>query len=161
MTSAANAWVIRIRKPRRRTAIAAFVVVATVVLVASSVYNGTKRVSLGGLSFDVPFSWNVHTQIPPSTGLGTTLALIGTLPWGDCDAYDVNCHFQERLDRHEIQVEVSVGFLAGSDICAYALDNPDAVPRTDGVHRRPGSVEDLSRDRGLRYSVQAGHPYHR
>jgi hypothetical protein len=133
MTSAADAWFIRIRKPRRRTAITALVVVATVLLVASSVYNGTKRVSLGGLSFDVPFSWNVHTQIPPTTGPGNTLALIGTLPWGSCDAYDVNCHYQERLDRHEIQVDVSVGFLAGSDFCAYALNNPDAAPRSDGV----------------------------
>jgi hypothetical protein len=133
MTSTPDSWVIRIRKPRRRTAIAAFVVVATVVLVASLVYTGTKRVSLGGLSFDVPFSWDVHTQLPATTGPGHTLALIGTLPWGNCEAYDDNCHYQERLDRHEIQVDVSVGFLAGSDLCAYALHNPDAAPRSVGV----------------------------
>jgi hypothetical protein len=133
MTSTPDTWVMRIRKPRRRTAIAALLVVAATVLLASLAYTGTKRVSLGGLSFDVPFSWNVHTQIPPTSGLGNTLALIGTLPWGNCDTYDVNCHYRERLDRHEIEIDVGVGPMAGKDICAYALDNPDAAPRSDGV----------------------------
>jgi hypothetical protein len=132
-TPAADAWVIRIRKPRRRTAITALVLVAAVVLFVSLVFNSTKRVSLGGLSFDVPFSWNVHTQIPPTAAPGNIVALIGTLPWGNCDAYDVNCHFRERLDRHEVEVNVDIGPMSGNDLCACALDNPDAVPRTDGA----------------------------
>jgi hypothetical protein len=166
MTSAADAWAIRIKKPRRRTAIAALVFVAAAVLVAFSVYNGMKRVSLGGLSFDVPFSWNVHTEIPGTTGPGAELAIIGTLPWGNCDAYDVNCHYQERLDRHEIQVDVSVGFLGGTDLCAYALNNPDAVPRSDGtevtaihyirIDGRPAIATAYSVDRTNNYYLADG-----
>lgn len=132
-SSVADSWVIRIRKPQRRTAIATLVIAASLVVISTLVLNGTKRVSLGGLSFDVPFTWDVHTQIPPSTGTGSMLALIGTLPWGDCDASDVNCHFQERLDRHEIELQVSLGNLLSTDFCAYAHDRPDLVPRTDGV----------------------------
>lgn len=133
MSSVSDASVITIRKPRRRTAIATLAIAALVVVLTALVTNGTKRVSLGGLSFDVPFTWAVHTQIPPTTGMGNTLALIGTLPWGDCDAYDINCHFEERLSRNEIEVDVSVGYLLASDFCSYAKERADLEPRTDGI----------------------------
>lgn len=134
MTSADDRyWVIRVRKPRRRTAIVAVAIIAALIVAGSLMINGTKRVTLPGLSFDMPFGWDVHTDIPPSTGMGQTMALIGTLPWGPCDAYDINCHYAQRLDRGEVEVEIDDDTMLDGDMCAYALNNPDAVPRTDGV----------------------------
>lgn len=133
MSAREAAWVITVRKPPRRLVTAALVVAVLIALGVALVTSGTKRVTLRGLSFAVPFGWTAHTEISPSTGMGQTLALIGTLPWGPCDASDINCHFQERLSRDEIQVEVSIGFLPDGGFCAYAQDRPDLEPRTDGI----------------------------
>lgn len=102
-----GAWVVRIPKPRRRVIGAAGVIVVVLVLVTMEVVSSTKRVELGGISFDVPISWSVHTDIPATTGRGQLLALIGTLPWGPCAAFDINCHFRERPSSQQIEVEVS------------------------------------------------------
>jgi hypothetical protein len=130
--AAADSWVITIRKPRRRAVMFALAIVVAVALGFGAVVTGTKRVSLDGLSFDVPFGWTVHTQIPPSTAPGDTLALIGTMPWGPCDAYDINCHFAQRLSRNEVEVNVSFNDLLGTDFCTYARNNPD-LTRTNGI----------------------------
>ena len=124
---------IVIRKPRRQAVVAALATAAAIGIVVALVLGGTKRVSVGGLSFEVPFLWAVDTEIPPSTGMGHMLALVGTMPWGPCDANDINCHFQERLSRHEIEVEVHIGILFGNDFCSYARDRPDLEPRSDGI----------------------------
>jgi hypothetical protein len=125
--------VITIRKPRRRTV--AFVLAIAMVLTVAAVVvlNSTKRVELNGIAFDVPFSWTVHTEIPASTGFGSTIALIGTMPWGDCGTYDINCHFQERLSRDEIELDVGVIGLMDTDFCSFANKRPDLEPRTDGI----------------------------
>jgi hypothetical protein len=125
--------VIVLRKPRRRTVVVAVGVVAMLVLVSTVALNHPKRVSLGGITFEVPASWAVHTDIPPTTGPGSTLALLGTLPWGDCANSDINCHYQERLSRNEIEVEVSLVSLLGGDYCAFARQRPDLEPRSDGI----------------------------
>jgi hypothetical protein len=124
---------ITIKKPPRKVVVAVLLVAAVVIVATGLVLNSAKRVSLGGLSFQVPFSWAVHTDMPATTGPGNMLALIGTMPWGPCDSYDVNCHFQERLSRNEIEVDVSIVSRFGSDFCAYARERPDLEPRTDGI----------------------------
>jgi len=119
---------------QRRTLIGGALAAALVVIgVALFIQISTKRISAGGLSFDVPFGWTVHTDLPPTTGMGQTFALVGTLPWGDCGAIDINCHYQERLSEHEIQVEFSIGILPGNDFCAFAKERPDLEGRGDGV----------------------------
>jgi hypothetical protein len=103
-----------------------------VIAVLVAVGRQPHRFAANGIAFDVPAPWRIHDQIPASSGMGSTLALIGTMPWGPCDAYDINCHYQERLSRHEIQVDVSVQAMLGTDFCTYAHDRPD-MDRTDGV----------------------------
>jgi len=65
--------------------------------------------------------------------MGQTFALVGTLPWGNCAASDINCHYQERLSEHQIQVELSIGILPGTDFCSFAKERPDLEGRSDGV----------------------------
>ncbi|MBI2781570.1 MAG: hypothetical protein HYX55_07230 [Chloroflexi bacterium] len=136
-------------------------IVVVLLLATTALLNGTKRVQLNGISFDVPFAWTVHTDIPPTTGPGNAVALIGTLPWGPCDPYDINCHYRERLSSGQIEVEVSVNSLLGRDMCSFALDRPDLAPRTDGIRvtethyfradRRPAIVTLFSFDGATDY----------
>lgn len=103
--------------------------------------------SAAGIEFDYPSGWTIHDNLPPTTGMGQEIALLGTMPWGPCDESDINCHFRERLNRHEIELQVSVGSLMGSDFCAYAQSRLDLEPRTDGV-----------RVNGIRYVRIDGRP---
>jgi hypothetical protein len=104
-------------------------VVATVLVAAG---RQPQRFAANGIEFQVPPTWRIHDQIPPTTGTGQVLAIIGTMPWGPCDELDVNCHYQERLGRNEIQVDVGMSSGFGGDFCAFAHDRPD-MDRNDGV----------------------------
>jgi hypothetical protein len=118
------------RLNRMGAALAILPIVVVVVLLL--VWPRVTHFSADGISFDVPSGWTIHQGIGASSGPGQTLALIGTMPWGPCDAGDINCHFQERLSRQEIEVQIDLDALLGDDFCAYARDNPD-LTRTDGI----------------------------
>ncbi|HJP87609.1 MAG TPA: hypothetical protein VJ850_01075 [Candidatus Limnocylindrales bacterium] len=116
---------------RRQVLIAAFAVV--VVAGGALFYRfGTNHVDLRGIAFDVPLGWNVNTNMPATTGPGQELAVIGTAP-DACGWDDYNCRYQERLSRHEIQIDVSIGGMLSDGFCQFAKDRPDLAPRTDGV----------------------------
>ena len=88
--------------------------------------SDTARYENNGISFDYSASWTVHDQIPPTTGMGQTLALIGSLPWGPCQPYDINCHYEQRLGGGQIEVEVGRGIVVSEDgFCGYARERPD------------------------------------
>ena len=103
-------------------------VIAVLVLVGRQPH----RFAANGIQFEVPATWRIHDQIPGTMGMGQLLAIVGTMPWGPCDEVDLNCHYQERLGRNEIQVEVSVLAMLGTDFCTFAHDRPD-MERSDGV----------------------------
>lgn len=109
------------------------VVVVVVLAVALVIWPRTSRFSAAGIAFDVPSTWAIHDDLPGGFGMGQTYALIGTVPWGPCDELDINCHYQERFGRHEIEVEVGVMHLMSGDFCTYARERPDLEPRSDGV----------------------------
>jgi hypothetical protein len=111
-------------------ALAVLPLVVATVLVA--VGRQPQRFAANGIQFEVPSTWRIHDHLPPTTGTGQELAIIGTMPWGPCDEIDINCHFRERLNRDEIEVHIGVSSLLGSDFCAYAHDRPD-MERSDGV----------------------------
>jgi len=92
--------------------------------------SDTARFGNNGITFDYPASWSVHDQLPATTGMGQTLALIGTLPWGPCAAYDVNCHYEQKLGPGQIELDVGRG-IVGSDggFCGYARERPDLQGR--------------------------------
>lgn len=104
-----------------------------VVAVALLMWPRISRPSAAGIAFDYPSGWTIHAPLPPTTGMGQGIALLGTMPWGPCDESDINCHYRERFSRHEVEVQVDVGHLLGSDFCAYAHERPDLEPRTDGI----------------------------
>jgi hypothetical protein len=87
----------------------------------------------GALTFEYPSGWAMHDRLPGSTGTGQVLALIGTMPWGPCAPSDINCHYQERFDRHEIEISVERGALMGSDFCSYARERPDLQGMTGDI----------------------------
>ncbi|HEY4228065.1 MAG TPA: hypothetical protein VGM49_06985 [Candidatus Limnocylindrales bacterium] len=120
---------------RRRVGIGPLLALLPIAVLAATllVWPRVSHYSAQGISFDYPYGWTVHGDLGPSSGAGSIYAVLGTLPWGPCDAYDINCHFAERLDRREIEIQVGDGLLLSGDFCAYALDRSDLVPRTDGI----------------------------
>jgi hypothetical protein len=109
------------------------VVTAALVAVALLLLPRTTRFSARGIEFQIPSSWSVHQDIPPTFGFGQVFALLGTMPWGPCEDADINCHYQERFGRHEIEVEVGVMHGLGTDFCTYARERPDIEGMTGGV----------------------------
>jgi hypothetical protein len=119
------------RWPHTRTV--AVVTLAVVLVAAAAILRpGTRTYARDGLTFDYPGAWSVHDQLPPSTGLGQAIAILGTLPWGPCAASDINCHYQERLGHDQIEVEVDVVALMATDLCDYATTRPDLAGRGPG-----------------------------
>lgn len=117
---------------RRRAPLLAL---ATVVVASSLlVYRfGSRHVSMQGIQFDVPYGWAVNAGPWPSM-TSTGLAIVGTLPWGNCAASDLNCHYLERLSRNEIEVDISFGGLRSMDFCEFARERPD-LERSGGSLR--------------------------
>ena len=112
-----------------KTVLIGSLAVTLVVALALWLRPANRHFEEGGLAFDYPSSWDIHYP-GPSTGMGQTFAILGTLPWGPCGATDVNCHFQERLDRGEIQVDVGITAGFGTDFCTWAAERPDLAGRT-------------------------------
>ena len=99
-----------------------------------------------GLQMDVPAHWTINKTGWPSTGMGSTWAIVGTTPWGACEAFDLNCHFRQRLAPSQIEVEVGMvgGFLdfcetgaTRSDLAGRGPDDPIATGRLMRVAGRP------------------------
>jgi hypothetical protein len=105
-----------------------------------------------GIAFDYPGTWTIHDQLPPTTGFGSPVALLGTLPWGPCGPADINCHYQVRLAPGQIEVDVSTGLLldglctlaTGSDLDAAGPGDPARVSSFVRVAGRPTIRTDAS-----------------
>ena len=147
---------------RARTARAWIALAATLAIVAVGVGLGvvgrSPTVDLGGLhhyksqgiEFDYPASWTIHDQLPPTTGFGSTWAILGTHPWpASCGASDLNCYYEAKLEPGTIAVQV--GLLAmpqsdidlctrgasGSDLQGRGPDDPLATRTLTRVDGRP------------------------
>jgi len=93
----------------------------------------TRHFSWYGIEFDYPSDWAVNDTGRQASGqLG--LVVLGTIPWGSCDAADVDCHFKLRLEPGQMQVVLDMSYLAGEDICAMGQDAGSAGSpmRVDG-----------------------------
>ena len=99
-----------------------------------------------GLRMDIPAHWTINKTGWPSFGMGSTWAIVGTTPWGECKASDLNCHYEQRLAPGQIEVEVGmVGRLVDfcetgatrSDLAGRGLDEPIATGRLMRVAGRP------------------------
>jgi hypothetical protein len=95
--------------------------------------GATKTFHASGISFDYPAGWDLHDQMPGTLGFGQEIAIVGTLPWGPCQPSDINCHYQERLDRGQIEIGISAVALRASDFCAYAQERPDLAGSFDPI----------------------------
>jgi hypothetical protein len=93
---------------------------------------GVRAFRQGGIAFAYPAGWNVHDAFWGSVGLGSTLAILGTQPWGLCLPMDLNCHYQLRLEPSQISVELSSGQMLGEDVCAVGVDRTDLAGRGPG-----------------------------
>ena len=93
---------------------------------------GTRHYAANGVEFDYPSGWTIHDKIPGTTGLGSEFLILGTLPWGPCDDYDINCHYQQKLDPG--QVTIGFGWLAvsGTDLCELGSTSSDLAGRGPG-----------------------------
>jgi hypothetical protein len=148
--------------PRARPVRAWIALAATLAIVAVGVGLGVvgrfPSVDLGGLhhfksegiEFDYPASWSIHDQLPPTTGFGSTWAILGTHAWpASCGASDINCYYEAKLEPGTIAVEV--GLLAmpqsdfdlctrgasGSDLQGRGPDDPLATRTLTRVDGRP------------------------
>lgn len=128
-------------------------VLGLVVLVAQNL-GGLKGLLLGasrpfavaGMTMDLPAEWSVNSTGWPSTGLGSTWAIVGTMPWGLCLPTDINCHYQERLSGGQIEVQFGmIGLLddfcrigaTRSDLAGRGPDDPIATGRLMRIDGRP------------------------
>jgi len=90
------------------------------------------RYALDGFAFDYPASWAINDAGWATTGFGSPMAVLGTMPWGDCVKSDINCHFQERLRPGQIEVRVGVLAITSGDLCVFAAERPDLAGRGPG-----------------------------
>jgi hypothetical protein len=90
---------------------------------------GTRSFSGHGISFSYPAGWIVNDLGWPSTGFGSTFAIIGTQPWGACLPVDLNCHYQLRLEPSQISVDLSSGTVPGPTVCELGVDRSDLAGR--------------------------------
>lgn len=93
---------------------------------------GTRVFRGSGILLSYPAGWKVSDLGWPSTGFGSTIAIIGTQPWGLCLPTDLNCHYGLRLDPSQISVELSSGQMFGHDICEVGVDRSDLAGRGPG-----------------------------
>ena len=101
--------------------------------------GSVKPFAVQGLRMDVPAEWTINATGWPSSGLGSTWAVIGTLPWGPCLPFDLNCHDQQRLSAG--QIEVAVGMVgAMMDFCAVGATRSDLADRGPGDPVATGSL---------------------
>lgn len=105
----------------------------TVLKAGDPVAPGTRVFRGSDIEFSFPAGWNVNDLGWASTGLGSTIAILGTQPWGLCLPTDLNCHYELRLESSQIGVSLSSGAMAGEeDICAVAVDRSDLAGRGPG-----------------------------
>lgn len=107
-------------------------VVSTVFIGSNPLAAGTSAFAKNGITFSYPASWRVWDTLMPTSGFGSTMAILGTQPWGPCLPIDQNCHYQERLEPGQISVSISLGTLPGPSICEIGVDRSDLAGRGPG-----------------------------
>ena len=90
---------------------------------------GTRSFSANGITLSYPAGWMVNDRLPATSGFGQTFAILGTLPWGLCLPYDINCHNDVRLDPSQISVQLGSGLSAAGSLCDIAVDRSDLAGR--------------------------------
>jgi hypothetical protein len=90
---------------------------------------GTRSFSADGVTLTYPAGWIVNDKLPASSGLGSTLAILGTQPWGLCLPFDINCHNEQRLEPSQISVSLRRGILGGATVCEVGVDRSDLAER--------------------------------
>lgn len=93
---------------------------------------GTRVFNGNAIELSFPAGWNVHDQGWPTTGFGSTFAILGTQPWGLCLPFDLNCHYQLRLEPSQISVALEIWQMFGEDLCAVGADRSDLAGRGPG-----------------------------
>jgi hypothetical protein len=93
---------------------------------------GTRTYTANGITLSYLAGWMVNDQLPPSSGLGSTFAILGTQPWGLCLPYDINCHSAVRLESSQISVQLGSGLSGGGSLCEIAIDRSDLAGRGPG-----------------------------
>lgn len=120
--------------------------------------TGSRRLVLGNLEVTIPAAWWIHDRLPPSSGFGSMIAVVGTLPWGPCEDSDLNCHYEQKLGPGQIEVRFgTVSGFAEEDMCAIGAtrsdlmgrrpDDPVATGRLMRVAGRPTLQTDYDVDR--------------
>jgi hypothetical protein len=94
--------------------------------------SGTRTFTANGVTLSYPAGWMVNQAIPPSSGLGSTFAILGTQPWGLCLPLDINCHNELRLEPSQISVQLGSGVSGGGSVCEIAVDRSDLAGRGPG-----------------------------
>jgi len=93
---------------------------------------GTRHYAANGVEFDYPSAWTIHDKIPGSTGLGSEFLILGTLPWGPCAEYDINCHYQQKLDPGQVTIQLGRLAISTTDLCELGATSGDLAGRGPG-----------------------------
>ncbi|GAC1664066.1 MAG: hypothetical protein NVS9B8_03890 [Candidatus Limnocylindrales bacterium] len=93
---------------------------------------GTKTFTANGIELSYPAGWNVNDQGWASSGLGSTFAILGTQPWGLCLPFDINCHYEIKLEPSQISVALGSGIVGGGSVCDIGVDRSDLAGRGAG-----------------------------
>ena len=133
---------------------AAVLVVALAGLVPGALPPGPRglgHLAVGGIELDYPSHWTLHDQGWPTTGRGSTWAVLGTQPWDPaCDAADINCYYQEKLQPGTVTVTIGG---SASNVTILDMGLEDATSRRATIAGMPAIVYDRGRVAGNYYQA--------
>ena len=128
--------------PRRRPRLRVIALALVVILAAGCWWAllrggdpfsvGTRTLNRATISLEYPAGWIVHDAIGGSSGLGQTIAILGTQPWGLCLPFDENCHSAMQLEPSQISVSLGSGIVGGDSVCDIGADRHDLAGRGPG-----------------------------
>ena len=96
--------------------------------------SGLATFDNGLIQFEYPASWVVQNQLPSTSGLGYTTAILGTLPLDPaCGTTNINCYFQEKLKPGTLSIIVGGAAYSGETIFDLPLAPTDRHVTINGL----------------------------
>ena len=139
--AAAPRWAALAGRWRLAGLAVSLVVTVSAVIAVAAIPHGSggpqpafRTYDSGTFHFTYPGSWDIHTNLPATTGFGSTVAILGTLPIDPaCGDLDINCYYQEKLQPGTLSVVVGTATTAATTLLDTPLQASDTRTTVDGL----------------------------